>query len=277
VKLFGTDVKHPTKRYEDDGTTLAYTRGEFKLVDNEPTEIKKLPVPGPRSNTLFRKNESPSGFPYAPTLYFYGDEGLDHPAGWKLVQDGVVLARQTTPSTGKVRVPQFENVGRPADLHKPLQLVGIGDPIPVSVLDRAFDVARLANATSSSSEHGYSPAGVIDGNASGYPHGKQFEWASDHEKTGAWVKLEWAQPQTIDTIWIYDRPNTTDQVLGGVLTFDDGTTLDVGELPNDGTKPNELSFPAKTARSVTFQITKVTESTQNAGVAEIAAFRPADK
>jgi hypothetical protein len=209
-------------------------------------------------------------------LYFYDYGNIDHPAEWKLSQDGVVLARATTPSTGKIRVPQFENV-RPPDLHKPVMLNAPGGPITVPILDRAFDLARQTTATSSSSEHGYSPAGVIDGNASGYPHGKQFEWASNHEKAGAWVKLEWSQPQTIDTIWIYDRPNTTDQVLGGLLTFDDGSTLDVDELPNDGAKPAEMTFPAKTVRSVTFKITKVTEATQNAGVAEIAAFRPADK
>jgi hypothetical protein len=150
-------------------------------------------------------------------------------------------------------------------------------PQPISMLDRMFDIARSATATASSTESGYSAAGAIDGNASGYPHGKQFEWASAKETVGAWIKLEWKDPQTIDTILLYDRPNTTDHVTGGVIKFDDGSTVDVVDLPNDGATPVEVNFAAKTVRSLTFTVTKVSAQTQNAGIAEIAAFHPAAK
>lgn len=280
VRMFGLELKHPSKRYEDDGTSMAYARGEFKLSENVPTQTEQGKQRVPHFATIFAKNESPTGFPFNPSNYLYLPFETGTPVEWKLVQEDVTLASTTSRETNKQPMPHFDGIRRP-DLHKPIELVALDaraeDSIAIPILDRMFDLARSATTTASSSEHGYSPAGVIDGNASGYPHGKQFEWASNDEKTGAWVKLEWAQPQTIDTIWIYDRPNTTDQVLGGLLTFDDGSTLDVGELPNDGAKPIELSFPAKTVRSVTFRITKVSHETQNTGVAEIAAFKPADK
>ncbi|MBC8106871.1 MAG: discoidin domain-containing protein, partial [Anaerolineae bacterium] len=276
VRMYGEKLKHPTTRYEDDGISMAYTRGKFESIENIPTETHRDSMRGPRFNRVFSKNESPSGFPFAPTIYFYGNEGLDHPAEWKLKQDGVVLASQTTGSTGKIAIPQFENVRRP-DLHKPIELVAGAVSMPISILDRAFDVARQATATASSTESGYTAAGAIDGNASGYPRGKQFEWASAKETVGASIKLEWKDPQTIDTILLYDRPNTTDHVTGGVIKFDDGSTVDVGDLPNDGATPVELSFPAKTVRSLTFTVTKVSAQTQNAGISEIAAFHPATK
>ena len=82
-------------------------------------------------------------------------------------------------------------------------------------------------------------------------------------------------PRAIDTILLYDRPNTTDHVTAGTITFDDGTSIDVGEIPNDGFQPVELNFTPKTIRSLRFTITSVSATTQNAGIAEIAVYAPA--
>jgi len=296
--------------YEDDGVSNGYMKDDYAvtefarstsgmlmhsqkvagkrntLIAESSLDVRERMFTPSASAGFFSKNESPSGFPFDPKAYLYLSEDSAKTIEWELRQDQRVLATISTPGARKNLVPTFDSSApRPADLHGSIELIAKPQAasgnqtysMPISILDRTFDVARAATATSSSSESGYTASGAIDGTASGYPHGKQFEWASNHEKTGAWVKLEWPRPQTIDTIWIYDRPNSTDQILGGILTFDDGSTLDVGELPNDGVKPIELTFPAKTIRSLAFKVSNVTEATQNAGVSEIAVFRSAGR
>jgi len=134
------------------------------------------------------------------------------------------------------------------------------------------DVALQAQVTASGSEEGYSPHGAIDGVINGYPNNKANEWSSG-SKTGAWLELRWNTPQTVDRIELWDRPNLTDQVTGGVITFSDGSALDVGKLPNDGQTGVTLKFPPKTITWLKFTITSVSPSTQNSGISEIAVYK----
>ena len=134
------------------------------------------------------------------------------------------------------------------------------------------NVAGMAKVTASGTEGGYSIEGAVDGIVGGYPGDKSQEWSAG-SKVGATLTLTWATPQTIDHIWLYDRPNTTDQITSGTITFSDGSSLPVGELPNDASKPFDLHFPAKTITSLTFQVTGVKTGTENAGLAEIGVFR----
>jgi hypothetical protein len=90
-----------------------------------------------------------------------------------------------------------------------------------------------------------------------------------------WLKLEWKESQRIDTILLFDRPNKDDQVTSATITFDDGTTLDVGELSNDGEEPAELKFAPKDVKSLSIKITGVSKTTRNAGLSEIAVFKAA--
>jgi hypothetical protein len=232
--------------------------------------------PAQATPTVYAKNESPGGFPFDPSVYLDMPFIFADAVEWKLIQNDVVLASTTTKNARKLAVPKFDSVRRP-DLHKPSELVVADQTFPVSVLDAPFNLARSATATASSSEPDYTAAGAINGKASGYPHGKHHEWASAKEKAGASIKLEWSEPQTIDAILLYDRPNLTDHVTGAMITFDDGSAIDVGELPNDGRKPVELNFPPKTIRSLTFKVTKVSDATENAGISEIAVYQPAAK
>jgi hypothetical protein len=233
--------------------------------------------------TFFCKFESPSGYPATLTRYLYLP-ALDARGGqvdWKLQEGSRTLHEAHSPSGHKVPVPTFAPLPRPDNLNADFKLVAsvrgqvtaTDLELPVSILDHPFNAARDATATASSSERDYSAAGAIDGVADGYPHGKNFEWASNHEKTGATLKLEWKDPQRIDAILLYDRPNLTDQITGAAITFDDGSSVNVGPLPNDGKKPAEVRFEPRTVRSLELKITGVSDSTQNAGLAEIAVFR----
>ena len=140
-----------------------------------------------------------------------------------------------------------------------------------SLLDED-NVALTAKVSANGSEAGYSTAGANDGVAGGYPGDKTQEWSSG-KLTGGVLRLDWNAPQTIDRILLYDRPNLDDQVTSGLLTFSDGSTLPVGDLPDDAKTPREVRFPAKTVTWLSFTITGVKPTTQNGGLAEIAVFR----
>jgi alpha-glucosidase (family GH31 glycosyl hydrolase) len=154
------------------------------------------------------------------------------------------------------------------------QIDGHDYALPLSApIGGADNVALQAHAVASSSENGHTPAAAIDGIAEGYPINPAAEWSTGEETTGATLTLTWDTPQAINQIALYDRPNTVDQVTSGVITFSDGSTLDVGALPDDGSTPLSLSFPAKTITSLTFKVTGVKESTEHTGLAEIVVRR----
>ena len=67
---------------------------------------------------------------------------------------------------------------------------------------------------------------------------------------------------------MYDRPNLNDQITGGNIQFSDGTSIPVGTLPNNGTAYT-LTFTAKTVTSLQLNITSVSPTTSNIGLAEI--------
>ncbi|MGN6625584.1 MAG: glycoside hydrolase family 31 protein, partial [Tepidisphaeraceae bacterium] len=69
---------------------------------------------------------------------------------------------------------------------------------------RAGNLAPFANITLST---GGPAHGLNDGKADGYPGPAEHEWASRREKAGAWAKLEWKAPQSIDRVVLFDRPN----------------------------------------------------------------------
>jgi len=144
-------------------------------------------------------------------------------------------------------------------------------PTPDSILT-PDNIVRTAKVTASGVEGGYTVEGAVDGIAGGYPDDKANEWSAG-SKVGASLTLTWDTPQTVNHVALYDRPNTNDQVTSGVLTFSDGSSLPFGALPDDGKTPLGLRFPAKTITSLTFQVTGVKPSTQNAGLSEIAVFR----
>ena len=148
--------------------------------------------------------------------------------------------------------------------------------LPNSPLLDDNNVALSARVSANGSEAGYSPDGAIDGVPGGYPGDRTQEWSSGR-LTGGVLRLDWDKPQTVDRILLYDRPNLDDQVTSGLLTFSDGTTLPVGDLPDDAKTPHEVRFPAKTVTWLSFTITGVKPTTKNGGLAEIAVYRAKTK
>jgi LmbE family N-acetylglucosaminyl deacetylase len=144
--------------------------------------------------------------------------------------------------------------------------------VAITVGTSTPDLALTAKATASSAATGQGAAKAIDGVISGYPADSSKEWASNGGKAGSWLKLTWTTAQTIDTIVLYDRPNTSDQITGGNIAFSDGTSIAVGSLPNDGSAYT-LTFAAKTVTTLQLNITSVSSTTENVGLAEIQVYR----
>ncbi len=135
------------------------------------------------------------------------------------------------------------------------------------------DLALAATATASSqnASTGQTADKAIDGVIGGYPGTYTVEWATVGGGAGSWLKLTWANPQTFDTIVLYDRPNSDDQITAGNIQFSDGSSIAVGTLPNDGSAYT-LTFAAKTVTSLQLNITSVSVTTVNIGLAEIQVY-----
>jgi hypothetical protein len=137
------------------------------------------------------------------------------------------------------------------------------------------DVALQAMATASSQNSGAGQTAnkAIDGVINGYPGDHTKEWATSGGKAGSWLKLSWPSPQTVNRLVLYDRPNRNDQITAGNVQFSDGSSIPIGPLNNDGT-PTTYLFAARTITSLQLNVTGVSSTTRNVGLAEIQVFGP---
>jgi hypothetical protein len=154
-----------------------------------------------------------------------------------------------------------------------VRLLTPGELPPASTLTDAANVAPLAQVTVSSTHRDYQPAGLVDGIVGGYPGDLSREWASDAEQATALVRLTWDQPQTIDRVWLFDRPNDIDQVTAGMLVFSDGSTIVTPALPDDARQGIEVRFAPRDVTWLAFLVTGAKPASQNIGLSEIAVFR----
>ncbi len=92
------------------------------------------------------------------------------------------------------------------------------------------------------------------------------EWMSASGASEPWIILDWGGPALIREVDLYDRLSPEENVLGGVLTFDDGSTILVGALPVSGTAA-QIKFPPKIVHWIKFEIDNA--QGKNAGLAEI--------
>ena len=137
----------------------------------------------------------------------------------------------------------------------------------------ASNLAGTATVTASSQNTATSQtaAKAVDGVATGYPTDSTKEWATIGGKAGSWIQLTWAAPVLIDRVVLYDRPNSDDQVTAATLVFSDSSTISAGTLTNSGAATT-VTFAARTVKSVRLNITGVSATTHNVGLAEIQAW-----
>lgn len=94
------------------------------------------------------------------------------------------------------------------------------------------------------------------------------EWASLGQQN-PWVELRWTSPRTISQVVLFDRNNPFDDVNGGVLSFSDGSSVQVTGMRDDG-DAKVVSFAPKTVTWVRFQVTGGSGS--NVGLSEMQVF-----
>jgi hypothetical protein len=229
---------------------------------------------------VIRSNDGPYGYGGQDQIRVYSPRGvLDHDKlNWVVDQQSgeadITGKPFTLPQPVDAKVISFHRKAQVAYSYQGKPIV-IDLPVQFdSLLLSERNIARKARATASSTEQDYRPRGAIDGIRSGYPANKRAEWASNHEKEGAWVRLEWDAPQTIDTIAVFDRPNMIDQVTAGQISFSDGSTIGVGSLPDDASEPVEMHFAPRTVKWLEFKVAAVKPGTENAGICEIAVYSP---
>jgi hypothetical protein len=117
---------------------------------------------------------------------------------------------------------------------------------------------------------------AIDGYPVGAPMDAAHEWVSRGGGAGSWIQLTFPSPTPLDGVTLFDRPNADDQVTGATLKFSDGSSVPVPALPNNGSGIT-IRFPVRTVTSVRLEITSVSATTTEVGLAEFEAWRgPAD-
>lgn len=117
---------------------------------------------------------------------------------------------------------------------------------------------------SSAYNSSYGPENVRDG-VIGQPD--NGDWASAGEQN-PWIQLEWETPIEADRIVIYDRAGI-DDVRGGTLSFSDGSTVEVTDVPPAG-GAKTVTFGTKTFTSVRFQVEGGTGP--NTGLSELEVY-----
>lgn len=140
------------------------------------------------------------------------------------------------------------------------------------VHDFSTNLAGLATISQSSQNTGTGQLGAsaVDGFVEGDPDGYEpFEWASNGQLNGAWIRLTWPSPVTISEVALFDRPNLVDNVVSGTLHFSDGTSVSVGQLPNNGNS-FLVSFSPRTVNWVQFTVDNAVGD--NVGLAEIEVY-----
>ncbi|MCX7107433.1 MAG: discoidin domain-containing protein [Methylococcales bacterium] len=134
------------------------------------------------------------------------------------------------------------------------------------------NIAKLASVTASSQNTSTNQQAIkaIDGIVKSWPD-NTHEWATNGQKTGAWIELKWNALYTINKIVLYDRPNTNDQITSAILTFSNGSTVKVGSLINSGDAVI-INFPSVVTNTVKLTVTTVSATTANIGLDEIEVF-----
>nr|WP_309926995.1 chitobiase/beta-hexosaminidase C-terminal domain-containing protein [Arthrobacter sp. 1088] len=148
----------------------------------------------------------------------------------------------------------------------------------ITAIEWVGNAAKSAGTTvtaSSQKATAQSPEKARDGYAWGTPMDATREWVTAAEKAGSWIQYNFSPTRTINSVTLFDRPLLSDQVTGGNLLFSDGSTVAVPALPNNGSGLT-INFPSKTVSSVRLNITSVSSTTTNAGLAEFEAYLGTD-
>lgn len=241
--------------------------------------VYALPIPSERKTLRTYGVEGFADYEYTPKAGAFWDYGVDEDNRVfrfeKVAAQGNPWAEPPLRLTGEL-------FSRKTNANEPVTLVPMGASLlrrtafsnmkQMRALQNDANLARRAKVEVPSCAAGYKAEALVDGVAEGFPDHLEAEWASKRGGVGTKVKLTWPSPIKAGCIWLFDRPNPADHVCAAQIHFSDGSSAEVGELPNDGATPFKLSFPERTLTWMEIAITKVGANNKNAGFSEIAVF-----
>lgn len=99
------------------------------------------------------------------------------------------------------------------------------------------------------------------------------EWRADKSEKWPWVQYDWTQEHIIDRVVIHDSASLEDNIIKGVLSFSDGSELEVTDIPASG-KTRIVDFPERSVNWVRFTLK---EFEGEAAVSEIQVFPVGEK
>ncbi|WP_314584846.1 carbohydrate-binding protein [Paenibacillus terrigena] len=267
VKMF--DRQNETQAPYDSGVTIATTVKSLARVDNGVNAVGLGLDTTVNKDYYVMLDGSTEIATSIPRTYGWHELKWDYTSGTdvKLSIDGI-LVKTLSSVTHFNQVALGSDDGRGVSYYDQLYIYGGTTAPPPSTLPTLPEnLAQTATITASSypvNDPRYVPQNVADDIIGVWGTG---EWASNGE-ANPWIQLDWSSSQTINKIFLYDRPNLSDWSQGGILTFSDGSTVKVTDLPNDGTA-KEVSFADKKVTWVRFQ---VTDSTGNNGLSEFQVY-----
>ncbi|WP_054025962.1 S-layer homology domain-containing protein [Bacillus sp. FJAT-28004] len=247
LRVFAADSMYNRSLQEIDITP----EGANLVSINAPADITGLTIGS-------AKTADALGLPKTVSLVTDGGDG-DALVTWDVdasKYDPAIKTAQIFTITGTVTLPSgVENLN-----NVPLTT-------SVSVTVNRISTKTATVTASSYFNANYTPDKVFDGITGQAGNG---EWASKEEQN-PWIQVNWTENQTFNKIIFYDRPNLVDRAPGGTLTFSDGSTLTVSEIPNDGSA-YAVTFPEKTATWFKFQVSGGGGS--NVGLSEMIIVAP---
>jgi DUF1680 family protein len=242
--------------------------------------VYALPIPSERKVSRTYTVEGFNDYEYTPKPDAFWDYAVD--------EESVVFRFKKVAAKANPWIePPLQLAGkllnRKTNANEPVTLVPMGASLLrrttfgnmklVRALQGDANLARKATVEVPSCAAGYKAEALVDGVAEGFPDNLKAEWASKGGGVGTKVKISWQEPIKVGSVWLFDRPNPADHVSAAQINFSDGSTAQVGDLPNDGAAPFKLSFPEKTITWMEIVITKVGARNKNAGFSEIAIFQ----
>ena len=126
-------------------------------------------------------------------------------------------------------------------------------------------------AVATSSEAGSRPAALSDGVATSTRDGLGASWTAP-ARVGAWVQFQWGSVRSVTSVQVYGAAGSGAQIKAGLLTFSNGTSLEVGEVLADPRFPTTLAFRARSVTWVRFTVTKLSGA-GNANLAELRVYQ----
>ncbi|HLL63039.1 MAG TPA: glycoside hydrolase family 16 protein [Propionibacteriaceae bacterium] len=174
------------------------------------------------------------------------------------------MSDSTPPSAGKLRLRRHL-LGGGATLALAVALAVSGPSPEARSAAPAVGLGPTAKITTSTTGGDL----LRDGRPSSTKDNVGRAW-SGRAKAGEWVQFRWTSTRRITAVQLYGS-TTGARVMSGLLTFDNGTALEVGELLNDPRFPTVVAFRTRSVRWVRFTVTRVV-GTGSIGISELRVY-----